>query len=270
MRTLSIAILMTALATSPASAGTVSLFQDDFDTFSLGTAWQATSWDGGIAGQNATGVPDVTLAGGVTHGGAVTLEMASGTNDLSVEFKGIETIGSIPITDVFSVTLDVRTTGANSHMPIEAALVGSSGEWMKMYYTYSAWTSNYDDSAGNHDDWGSWYSGTDPGAYRRWDMTIDDLGVTSQIFDAGDTLRNTWTFTGLTLADLGSTAKLVLRQQLGGTPASPGTAAPRVWVDYVSLIADGAEPGTFVLLAAGGLYTIGYGWGRRRRRRRGG
>ena len=266
MRTLSIAILMTALATSPASAGTVSLFQDDFDTFSLGTAWQATSWDGGVSGENATGVPDVTLAGGVTRSGAVTLEMASGTNDLGVEFKGIETIDSIPTTGVFSLTLDVRTTGANSHMPIEAALVGSSGEWMKMYYTYAAWKSNYDDSAGNHDDWGSWSSGTTPGEYRRWVMTIDDLGVTSEIYDASDTLRNTWTFTGLTLADLGSTAKLVLRQQLGGTPASPGTAAPRVWVDYVSLIADVPEPGTFVLLAAGGLCAVGYGWGRQRRR----
>lgn len=264
MRTLIMAALIAAVAVGTASAATVTRFQDDFNTFTLGTSWQATSWDGGVAGQNSTGAPNVTLTGGVTHGSAVTLEMASGTNNTNVEFKGIETITPIPITGLVSLTLDVRTTAGNSHMPIEVGLLGSSGEWMKMYYTYTAWTTNYDDSDGNHDAWGHWHSGTAPSEFRRWVMTIDDLGVTAEIFDASDTLRNTWTYPGLTLADLGNTATLVLRQQLGGTPASPGTAAPRVWVDSVTLTAVVPEPATAILFGCGVLGLVGWGWRRRR------
>lgn len=254
MRSLTLAILLSAATATAASAGTVVGFQDDFDSFALGTDWQATSWQG------AVGVPDVTLAGGVNHNGPITLQMGSSQDD--GEFRGIETIDSIPVSNVLSLTLDVRTTAANAHMPIEAALVGSSGEWVNMFYTYTAWTSNVTDSAGDSASWGQWYGGTQPQYYRRWVMTLDDIGLLAQVFDEPGTLRWSQTFTGLTLGDLGGTAKIVLRQQEGGV--SPGTAAPTVWVDYVALTGLVPEPSTFAL-AAFGLLGLAF-WGRRRRR----
>ncbi len=252
MRTLTMAALITVVATSAASGTTVTLFQDDFNSFALGTTWQATTWDGGVSGENATGAPDASLVGGVNHGGPITLQMGSlGDANTTAEFKGVETIASFPITNPFPLTLDVRTTAANTHMPIEVGLLGSSGEWMKMFYTYSAWTNNFLDSAGDSDSYGLWPSGMTPGAYRRWVMTVDDSGVTALVYDASDTLRWSDTFSGLKLADLGSTATLVLRQQKGGSTASPGTTAPTAWVDSVTLTANVPEPSTIILAALG-------------------
>ena len=183
--------------------------------------YRVTAWDGGVAGQNATGVPDVVLTANVDHDGAATLQMTSSTNNASAEFKGIETVAAIPTNGILSLTLDVRTTAGNSQDR------GRFGRVDEDVLHDTAWT---EELRRRITDWGDWHSGTRYDEYRRWVMTIDGTGI-AEIYDAGDTLRETWSFTGLTLADLGTTASVVLRQQLGGDFASPGTAAPTVWVD---------------------------------------
>ena len=259
MRVLCLVLLASVVVTGTAAADAI-LLEDGFNTFSLGTAWQATSWDGGTAGENATGAPDVSLLGGVSHGGAVTLQM--GSDGAPPEWKGIETIAAITAPGGASaLTLNVRTTAANAHLPIEVGLLGESGEWVKMYYTYNAWTTNYSDSDGNTASWGSWYSRTAPGSFRRWEMTIGVAGVVANIYDDLDVLRNTWTFAGPTLADFGSTVDVVLRQQRAGL--DPGSFPPTVYVDSVR-VSSVPEPATLSLLAFGGLGILA----RRRRTRR--
>ena len=244
MRSGSVVVLVIALAACTASAEMI-LFQDSFDTFSLGTTWQATAWGG------ATGAPDVKLLGGQSHGGELTLDMGSGNDN--AEFKGIETVSSIPIDGMVSLTLDVRTTAANAHLPIEATLLGESGDWAQMYYTYTAWTNNYSDSAGNSDALGSWPSGMTPGTYRRFVITADLAGVTAEVYDQTDTLRWSQSFTSFNLSDLGDSVDVLLRQQKGLIEPPDGHYAPLVYVDQVTLTGYTPEPTTLTLLALGGL-----------------
>ena len=237
MRTGSVVVLVIALAACTASAEMI-LFQEDFNTFSLGTTWQATAWDG------ATGAPNV-LTGGVNHGGPITLQMASTTG--STAMKGIETIIPVSIDGMVSVTLDVRTTAANvnNDTSIEATFLGESGDWAQMYYTYTAWTNHYEDSEGNSDSFGLWPSNMAPGNYRRFVITADLAGVTAEVYDQTDTLRWTQSFTNFNLSDLGDSVDIVLRQD--------DYLGPIVFVDYVSVSGYTPEPTTLTLLALGGL-----------------
>jgi hypothetical protein len=208
-----IVLLLAALTADPCKAGTISLFQDDFNSFSLGSAWQATAWQG------ATGAPS-TLIGGVNSGGAITLQMGSSTT--STEWKGIETISAIPVGNVMSLILNARTTGSTTGLNashIEVTLRGSSGAWMKAYYTYEGWTNNYLDSDGNIGTFGLWPTPLlYPANYRRWTFAVDPLGVTASVIDDAGTVRWSQTYSSFTLDDLGSSVSIVLRQDGFNSP----------------------------------------------------
>jgi MYXO-CTERM domain-containing protein len=238
MRKAVLLLLVLAAACAAAMAQPIELFHDGFDTFALGTTWQATDWGG------TPGAPNV-LIGGEAHSGPVTLHMAStsGTGTM----RGIETAGTIDITGMVSLTLDVRTTAANTNntTPVEVSLLGETGEWMRQYYTYTAWTNHYDDSSGNHSAWGQWYSGMQPQYFRRYVKTVDLDGTHAQVYDETGALRWSQSYSGLTIHDLGSAADIVIRQH--------DAANPHIWVDYATLSGYTPEPATLTLLALGGL-----------------
>jgi len=232
MRTPSFCACVLAVASSVAVGGRI--FQDDFDTFALGATWQGTTWGG------TSGAP-TTLIGGASYNGAIALEVA-GTG--SGAMRGIELINPLDVTGALSLTLDVRTSASNFSYPVEVSLRGETGAWMRMFYTYTAWTNNYDDSSGNAVSWGGWFGGMQPDYYRRYFMNVTDTGVDVAIYDEPGNLRWAQSFGGLSVSDFGNSVDVAIRQL-------DDHWATRIWVDYVSVSAVTPEPTTLTLLGLG-------------------
>lgn len=234
-------LLLVCLAAVPQTAqADIALFHDDFNSFNLGTNWQGTTWQG------ATGVP-TGLTGNVSYNSATALQMYLAAG--STGWKGLETVNTFPIGDKLSVKLDVRTTAANvdSASPMEVTLKGSSDEWAKWFYTYTAWTNNYLDSDGHTGSFGQWPSNMQPSEYRRWVLEVDQSGVTATLLDKFDVQRWSNHYPSPTLQDLGTNVSILLRQ------AGHSTNVIYTYVDYVDLTATVPEPSTLLLLVAGGL-----------------
>lgn len=253
--TMRLLLVLAVVRACASQAQAVMLFDDDFSTFSLGTTWQATSFDG------ATGAPDVALSSNGT-----LLEMQSGTDN--ADYRGIETIASISTNYILSFTLDGRVdvlnTGSDaSPAAIELILAGSSGAWVKASASQNTtagpdWSDDYADSAGNTAGSGS-FAHSPVTQLRRFVLSVDGTGVGLTVYNEDDSLNAfSASFANLTLGDFGDSVDIVLRQ----LKVSGGNNA-RGRVDFVTLSATTMpEPGTLWCTALGAAVLLG----RRRRR----
>ncbi len=236
--------VVVSLAANTASA--VTILDDEFTSFSLGTTWQAASVLG------ATGVPDVSLS---SDGSSLTMVSGSDNSD----FRGIETISSISTASYSSITLDARVKpGAfgvsDSSRMIEITLSGSSGAWVSVFASGNTapgpdWSDDYADSAGNSATTGS-FAHCAPlcDAFRSFILTVDGSGVELEVRNEDGSVHGfNPIFSNLTLADFGSDITISLRhlKVLGGNDA--GGLVDRVTVGAVAV----PEPSTALLLASG-------------------
>jgi hypothetical protein len=250
-----VSFVVVCLAANSATA--VTILDDEFSSFSLGTTWKAASVLG------ATGEPDVTLS---SDGNFLTMVSGSDNSD----FRGIETIASIPTASYTSITLDARVKpGAfgvsDSSRMIEVTLSGSSGAWVSAFASGNTapgpdWSDDYADSAGNSATTGS-FAHCAPlcDSFRRFILSIDGSGVALEVRNEDDTVHSfNPSFSNLTLSDFGSDITIALRhlKVLGGNNA--GGLVDRVAVNAILV----PEPSTALLLASG---LVAMAAGRRRR-----
>ncbi len=237
--------VVVSLAANAATA--VTILDDEFSSFSLGTTWKAASVLG------ATGEPDDTLS---SDGNFLTMVSGADNSD----FRGIETIASIPTAGYTSITLDARVKPlglgvSDSPRMIEVTLSGSSGAWVSAFASGNTapgpdWSDDYADSAGNSATAGWWAQCTPLcDSFRRFIISIDGSGVELEVRNEDDSVHGfNPSFANLTLSDFGSDITIALRhlKVLGGNNA--GGLVDRVTVNGVVAV---PEPSTALLLASG-------------------
>jgi hypothetical protein len=197
------------------------LLEDTFEFFELGEAWQ----------EHGAGLPDVTLAVGFSDGSEVLQMVTSGFEE---DFFGIETVASISLTGLADIRVDARLRPINqgvegSVAAAEVLLLGASGEFIRAFASNNAgpdpafmndWANHYADSYDNYATSGPWAHCTDKGgpacdAMRNLVVTVTATETIVQAFDDNsdpDWPRWETSFDDFTLADLGSSLTLALRQ----------------------------------------------------------
>lgn len=192
------------------------LFEDGFEFLELDETWQ----------EHGAGFPDVALDVIFVEDSEVLQMITSGSSD---EFFGIETINPISIAGLSDLTIDVRLRPINqgvegSIAAAELALLGSSGDYMRLYASNNAgpdpdaandWADGYEDSLGTVLSSGAWpHCDAACDAMRNFVVVIDSSGTTIRAFDdLDDPDFPTWeAFSDFTLADLGPSVTIALRQ----------------------------------------------------------
>ncbi|MEX2170838.1 MAG: PEP-CTERM sorting domain-containing protein [Pirellulales bacterium] len=241
---IALALLLTAL---PLSVPAAIVLDEPFDSFVLGTTWQATP----------AGAPNETLAF-VNDGTTTYLHMAS-IGAVS-EFRGIETIAPISLAGVASLVVDVRLRpinegGNGTPSAAEVAVLGASGEFSRAVasspYSPGAWADSYIDSDGTNvkTDFAHCASGGCD-SYRRFVLTIDGAGTSMAAYNADGSL-NAFSASNpaLTLASYGSEVDIALRQM-----QVANEVAARGFFDSVTVSTTAIpEPTGMMLLGLGAL-----------------
>lgn len=197
------------------------LLEDAFEFFELGETWQ----------EHGAGAPDIALEVAFSDDSEVLSMTASGFEE---SFVGIETITPISLSGLAGITVDSRMRPINqgvegSVAAVEVALIGESGEIIRAFASNNAgpdpesmndWADHYEDTKGNTGTSGPWPHCTDKGgpacdAMRNLVVSVDASGTILQAFDdnsAEDEPRWETSFNNFTLADLGSSVTIALRQ----------------------------------------------------------
>jgi hypothetical protein len=185
------------------------LFQDDFNTFSLGTTWQA-----------AGNAPDQALQV-INDGGRSVLDMATSLNS-----AGIETITPISLAGLTSITADLLFTSFQGSMELDIIGNGSGHErWYLQAYSSSAYRLSWDHDPANYeyiDQYGVnrvIYAPMNRAQYYDVTLTLDSQGSHISIYDtSGNLLAPTCDYAANTLSSLGSNFTMSLLQGTGGAP----------------------------------------------------
>ncbi len=221
------------------------LFEDHFCVVRRLTGWRPTSFGG------ATGAPQIlaVIAEPAANDGKV-LELKSDQGATPDQWRGIETVkafavphnaASLQLSGCVQVDHDGQSLAS-----LELVLLGSSGKWMSLRGTANPgpvattydWVLVYTDSNGNSTRSERWQG--DFTAYRDWVLTVDDRGVNATVIDT-DPQKNWGTrVSDLTLAELGSSVRIALRQLTN--PAEETNEWITARVDQVTLTAVDKQP----------------------------
>lgn len=193
------------------------VFEESFDSLELGTIWK----------EHGAGAPNIEWAIIPAHDSQVLSMRSNGEDD---EYYGIETIDSISLTNVSSLTLTTRIRPINNGVEgaraaAEVALLGGSGEIARTFSSNNAgpdpesindWANHYEDSLGNFSDSPPWpHCDVACDAIRNFVLTITAEGTTLATFDDMHSLEEpNWetTIDDFKLADLGISFKVAARQ----------------------------------------------------------
>jgi hypothetical protein len=200
-----------AAAAYAAPALEITLFHDDFAAFRLGDVWQP----------HADGAPQLGL--GLSSPGVLQLH----SDGSATGFRGVETLSPLALHGYRSVTFDVRLRPINqgtngSESAAELALFGAAGGQLRAFASNNVsglsndWRDFYVDSRGNSassSNYAHCFSGGCD-SVRRLTITVDDLGTTLAVRNADESLHPfAASFSNFTLADLGDSVTLALRQR---------------------------------------------------------
>lgn len=225
MKTTNKILWFSALCATAQCASATILFQDNFDSFSLGTIWQP--------GPESI-APDQTLQV-INDGGKNVLDMASSYGG-AIRRPGIATITPISTAGFTSITADVLFKSlSGTNVSMEFVLIGNLGgdRWyIQPFQNYHlAW-----DHSPN-----VIYTPTSPGVYYDISLTMDFQGTHVALMDTSNNVLATADYAPNTLSTLGTSFTIALAQATGGT-------TPEAYVDHVTVVGT-PEPSTLAMLA---------------------